>query len=121
MRIVPAFDELKNSQACLRWGVEGVAVEQLTFQSGEEALAEGIVVAISDGAHRRPDPGGPTTLTEGQGCVLAALVGMMDDTPGTTLADGHLQGIQDQSRVQVGGHRPTNHSAAPGIDDDRQI
>ena len=51
MRIVPAFDELKNSQACLRWGVEGVAVEQLTFQSGEEALAEGVVVAVSGRSH----------------------------------------------------------------------
>jgi len=46
---------------------------------------------------------------------------MMDDTPGTTLANGHLQSIQDQARAQVRGHGPTNHSAAPGIYDDSQI
>jgi len=48
MRIVPAFDEGKDSQACFRLGVEGMAVEQFAFESGKEALAESIVVAISD-------------------------------------------------------------------------
>lgn len=96
MRIVPAFDELKNSQACLCWGVKGVAVKQFTFQSGEETFTHRIVIAISDRAHRRSHPGSPTALAEGQGDVLAALVRVVDDIL-TTLANGHLQSVQNQS------------------------
>ena len=65
MGIVPAFDELKDSQACFGLGLEGMAVEQLTFERGEEALAERIVIAISDGAHGGAHAGVPTTLAEG--------------------------------------------------------
>lgn len=92
----------------------------LTFQVGKETLAEDIIVAIPKRTHRRSDPGNPTALTEGQRCVLVALIRVMDNTCGTTLADGHLQAIQDQRRVQAGGYCSTSHPAAPGIYDDSQ-
>ena len=53
-------------------------VEQLALERGEEALAQGVVVAVADRAHRRPHPGLPASLAEGDGGVLGALVGVMD-------------------------------------------
>jgi hypothetical protein len=44
MRIVPAFDELKHSQAGFRLCSEGFPVEQFTFQRGKETFAQGIIV-----------------------------------------------------------------------------
>ena len=90
MRIVPAFDELQYSQASFGLGLEGMAVEQLTFERGEKALAERIVKAISDGAHGGAHAGVPTTLAEGQGGVLTTLVGVMDDTFRMALLDRHV-------------------------------
>jgi len=130
MRIVPAFDELKNSRACLVWSVENVAVKQFTFQGGKEALAEGIVIAIADRAHRWADPGFPTALAKSQGSVLTAVIGVtlapparagVDEAFWVTLLNRHVQGVHHQSGLEMSGHRPTHHLAAPGIHDDRQI
>jgi hypothetical protein len=65
MRIVPAFDELKDSQACFCLCVEGMALEQFTFQGSEETFTQGIIVAIADRAHGWTNPGVPTALAEG--------------------------------------------------------
>jgi hypothetical protein len=48
---VPTFDESKYSLACLGWVMEGVAIEQFTFQGGEETLTERIVVTVANRAH----------------------------------------------------------------------
>ena len=61
MRIVPALDELKHRAASFDRRVECAAVKQLTFQRGEETLAQRVVasssrrdwVAITDGTHGR--------------------------------------------------------------------
>ena len=84
MRIVPAFNEVKDSLACFGRVMEGVTIEQFAFQGGKEALTECIVVAIANRAHGRADPDISTALTECHGCVLAALIGMMDHTLGST-------------------------------------
>ena len=55
-----------------------MAVEHLAFESGKEALAESIVVAIADRAHRWADPSFSTALTEGQRGVLTAGPGRSD-------------------------------------------
>jgi hypothetical protein len=57
--------DTKTARRASVGGVESIAVEQHIFQGGEEALAEGFVVAISDGAHRRSHPGSPTALAKG--------------------------------------------------------
>ena len=87
MGIVPSFDELKHGLTSLLAGAEGVAIQELALQSGEEALAEGIVVAtpaprlrlgagagVSDRAHRGSYTSFTAPFTEGQGGVVAALV-----------------------------------------------
>jgi hypothetical protein len=48
MRIVPAFDERKDSQACFGLCVEGMSVEQFAFERGEKTLAESIVKTIAN-------------------------------------------------------------------------
>ncbi len=121
MRIVPAFDELKNSQACFGLGLEGMAVEQFAFERGEEALAESIVIAISDRAPRWANPGFPTAPAKGKGSVLTPLIGMVDDILGMALLDGHLQGIRDKLRAQMGRHGPADNPAAPDVDHDSQV
>jgi len=121
MRIVPAFDELKNNWARLSWCTEACAVEQFTFEGGEEAFTHGIVKTITDRAHGRADAGFAAAATKGQGSVLASMIGMVDDILGMALLDSHLQSLQDQLRAQVSCHGPANDPAAPGVEHDGQI
>ena len=48
MRVVPALDVAEERQAGLGLGLEGVPVEQLALEAGEEALAQGVVVGVAD-------------------------------------------------------------------------
>src|SRR5215831_7195684 len=68
--VVPAFDVVKHSPAGLDRRAEPLAIEQLTLECREETLAQGIVIGIADGAHRRPDAETQTALAVGEGCVL---------------------------------------------------
>lgn len=45
----------------------------------------------------------------------------MNHVTGPTLCDGHLQGVQDQFRTQVVGHRPSDNPAAEGVEHDGEI
>ena len=45
----------------------------------------------------------------------------MDHVSRPTLAEGHVQGVQNQLGSQMVGHRPADDPAAPDIHDDRQI
>jgi hypothetical protein len=54
--------------------LERCTLQQLAFQCGEEALRHGVVVAIANGTRGRLNTSVSATLTEGNGCVLAALV-----------------------------------------------
>jgi hypothetical protein len=54
LRVVPALDEVEDGHPGLGLGAEAVAVEQLALERREEALAQGIVVAVAYRAHRRP-------------------------------------------------------------------
>ena len=47
-----------------------MAVEQLTFQGGEEALSHGVVQRVADGAHRGDQTGLLEAAAEGQAGVL---------------------------------------------------
>ena len=59
-------------------GSECDAIEQLALERGEEALAQRVVVAVADRAHRGPHAGLAAAPPEGERGVLAALVGVMD-------------------------------------------
>src|SRR3989304_8000666 len=88
MRVVPTLDELKHRGAGFVERTEGSAIEEFTFQSGKEALTQGVVVAISERSHRGANAGLAAPLPEGKRGVLAPLVPVGDDAKGARLVDG---------------------------------
>ncbi len=62
-----------NSKTAMRastWVFEAAAVEQFTFERGEETLAHRVIEAIADRAHRGPHAGLAAALAEGERSVL---------------------------------------------------
>ena len=121
MGVIPSLDELEDGSARLVVVVEVRAVEQLAFEGGEEALGHGVVEAVPDRAHRRDHAPSPAAFTEGEGGVLAALIGVVDDGARAALFDGHAEGIEHEFGAQVPGHRPAHDSAAEHVEDDGQV
>ena len=121
MWVIPAFDELEHRPTRLFLRAEGATVQQFTLQCGEEALAQRIVVAVSNRSHRRPDTRFPAAIAEGDRGVLAALIGVVDHPRWAPLPDCHPQGVEDQLSPQVRRHGPAHHSPAPGIHNDGQV
>src|SRR5712692_8736609 len=121
MGVVPAFDELEDCHAGLDLGFEAAAVEQFTFERGEEALAHRVIEAIADGAHRGSHAGLTAALAEGDRSVLATLVRMMNHGGGPTLPEGQVERLQHQFRAQMGFHSPADDSAAESVEHHRQV
>src|SRR5438552_7766265 len=120
-RIVPAFDEVEDGQARVGLRAEAFAIEQLTLERREEALAERVVVGVAHRAHRGPDAGLATAEPEGDRRVLAALVRVMDDVRGPALLDGHVQRRQDELGSEMGLHRPTDYAPTPRVDNNGEV
>ena len=57
VRIIPTLDKFEDRHAGLALGFEAAAVEQFTFERGEETLAHRVIEAIADRAHRGPHAG----------------------------------------------------------------
>src|SRR5216684_3786959 len=70
MRIVPTLDEFEDGHARFCLGFEAAAVEQFTFERGEETLAHRVIEAIADRAHRGSHAGLAAALAEGERSVL---------------------------------------------------
>ena len=96
MGVVPTFDKTEEGDASLGMRAEGIAINEFTFQGGKETFAQGIVKAIAHRAPRRSYSSYFTALAKGDGGVLAALVGMMNDVLGSTLRQRHIEGLQHQ-------------------------
>src|SRR4051812_22770307 len=71
--IVPGLDEAEGRHARLGVGGEPAPREQLAFEDGKEALAQGVVIGITDGSHGWPDTGLPAAFVERQGRILGGL------------------------------------------------
>ena len=89
MRIVPALDELKHCPASLGRRAECAAVQQLALERGEETLAQGVVIAITDRTHGWAHTGVATAFPEGKRRVLTPLVRVVDDVRGMPLPERH--------------------------------
>jgi hypothetical protein len=76
LRVVEALEELKDGHPGLGLRAEPTAVQELALECREEALAQSVVVSVTD-PHRGTDSGLPTALTEGDGSVLGSLVGVI--------------------------------------------
>jgi hypothetical protein len=96
MGVVPCLDGLEDGHAGLGRGLEPAAIQQLALQGDEEGLGHGVVIAIPDRAHRGAYPGGLTAVSEGDGGVLTALIGVVDDLLWPALGESHLQRIEHQ-------------------------
>ena len=120
-RIVETFDEVEDGEARLLEAGEVASQDEFTLEGGEEALTEGVVVAVPDAAHRGPDAGAMAAVPEGQRGVLTALIGVMDDIDRTTLLNGHVQGIEHQLGPEVVRHRPAHDASAEHVEDNGQI
>ena len=68
--VVEAFQVVEDGHPCLGPGAEAVAVQQFAFQGGEEALGHGVVIAVTDRAHRGGDASLTAAPTERQRGVL---------------------------------------------------
>ena len=55
MQVVPALDPRKDRCPDLGLRLEPTPIEQLLLEGSEEALGHGVVVVITDRAHRRHD------------------------------------------------------------------
>src|ERR1700681_1692104 len=96
MGIVPTLDEFEDGHARFYLGFEAAAVEQLTFERGEETLAHRVIEAIADRAHRGPHAGLAAALAEGERSVLATLVRMMNLGGGPALPQRQVERLQHQ-------------------------
>ena len=51
MRIIPPFNVGEDRQLCFLMRTEGSTIDQLTFERGEEALAQRVVIAVASRPH----------------------------------------------------------------------
>src|SRR6516225_2095301 len=92
--IVPPLDVAEDRHPGLGLRCEAAAYQQLAFQCGEEALAHGVVVGVTDRSHGWAHTGFPAAAAERQRCILGALVALKwkgvhrtGSTPGTAYPD----------------------------------
>ncbi len=98
------------------------AVDELGLEGSEEALGQGVVVAVADRAHRGRDPGLAQALAEREARVLAPVVGVVDEAARRSTADDRrVKGRGDELGPQVGRHRPADDPAAPGVGDRGEV
>ena len=106
--MVEALDKVEDLAAGFSWGTEAVALEQVAPRRSKKAFTQGIVEAILNRSHGRPDTSSATTLGKGNRGVLSALVRMMDHAVWTSLPQSHLQRIEHQLSPEVSLHGPSS-------------
>ena len=60
-------------------------------------------------------------MAEGDGCVLRAAVGMMDDILRPARRQRHVEGVERHPRFQIGRQGPPDDAPRPGVENDREI
>ena len=120
-RIVEALDEGEHGAAGFRLGLEATAIKELAFEGGEEALAHGVVIGVSNRAHRGAHACLAAAMAELDRGVLRTLIGVMDHRSGSSRQQRHVQSIEHQLPGERGGHRPADDAAAEGVEHDGEI
>ena len=83
-------------------GLVSGPVDFFDLQGFHEALGLGIVIGVTDAAHRAAQACSLKGITIVLGCVLAAAIGMMNAALGRVPAhESRAQGGERQFRVQV--------------------
>lgn len=107
MRVVPALDELEDAASCLSPGPERHAIEKFALQGRKEALAQGVIVAVSYRSHRESNPRLVTALPECHSRILRPMVRVMDHFGRTSPPQRHVKRIQHQLSAKVAMLQPT--------------
>ena len=121
MRVVPPLDKGEYFPTGVRGRRERVLIHALALQRREEALAQGVVAAITHRAHRALHLGLGTARPKHTRGVLAALVGVMNHADRLALFDSHREGVGHQLRGHLRPHRPAHDPAAEHIQDHRKV
>ena len=76
--VVPAGDELEDGQLGVTTGGPDVAVDQLIFEGGEEALGHGVVPARSWSSYALASLVSRQQLAVGRAGILDAAIGVLN-------------------------------------------
>ena len=101
MRVVLSLDEVEDRHTRLDLILEAGSIEELAFECGEEALAHRIVIRIADRAHRGPHAHLAASKSEGDGGVLAALIGVVITPSGRRCSSAMLSASRTRSVLSV--------------------
>ena len=118
--VVEDLDMFEDCRCCMDSGCEGLMEYQFRFQSGKEALSDGIVPAVSPPAHALDAPMFLQLASENVACVLAAAVRVRDYRRSTPSLQTHPEGVQDQISSHVVRHRPAHYHSGVEVDEGAQ-
>lgn len=115
MRAVPAVDVVKDRPPDLGRRSDSATIQNLAFQGREVTPPQGVVIAVTDGAIRRPDSGFPASQAEGDRGGLAALDNSVGATRPARIVGSFLQEIELSTRPgQLQPHVKTERSLWAG-------
>jgi hypothetical protein len=89
--IVEDLDVLEDLSSQLGFGGPCLAVDHLFLEGREEALGDGVVIAVTPGAHRLCDPGRPCLLPERKRDILLGLNGSSQQPRLSVIDDSFYQ------------------------------
>ena len=120
--VVEALDVLEDRRPCGLSVRPGVAVDQLPFESRDEALGHRVVVGVCNRSHRGQESGLFEAATELDRSVLATPVGVVDQSRlWPAGVDSHVEGIEHDLGSQVVRHRPADDPSGVGVQDEREV
>src|SRR5689334_15520099 len=103
-RVVEVLDVVGNGVVRLGPRCEDVAVHEFLLQGREEALGDGVVVAVADAAHALPEAVLSEHLAVPTARVLAPAVGVMHEAPHVTAG---TKGAPQSAQSQLARERST--------------
>jgi hypothetical protein len=122
LAIVEDFDVFEDGGASRLGSRHRRAVDKFLLQGGEEALGDSVVPALAWAAKRLPDAVAGEGRAECFGGVLAATVGVEDETRcRLSLDDCHPERLEDEGCPHVVGDGKANDPPARQVDDDGEV
>jgi hypothetical protein len=97
------------------------AVEEFDLHPAPEGFDHRVVEAVTDRTHRGHQARVERTASERPGRELGALVGMDHGAVGSTLLDGHAQGVRDERGGRRRIDRPADHPSGEDIEHDGAV
>ena len=100
LAVIKDFDVIEEGEAEVGQAMIGVEVNEFSFESAPERFHGGVVIAVAAATHAGSEVADLEQGVEAFGAVLAAAIGMMDQSLARASArQGLLEGIGGQSGV----------------------